>query len=226
MCVVLPTLHALLVLVFMLLFVLAGRFIVGQACLVLWSIWAWSQRSASAAAVANTNSNFGAGPAALPAADLFISLLLAALPLTAEQHSMAVVLLPAVLYEGVFGAAAVALLSGRWVAWLLLWETWLWCCYVNCCSSRCLQEERQAGQGNAAAVAAVYDRRQTCSLGQQQQQQQQLGAQQKLSSYSTGRGSSSSSRALLPALLSRPVVLAAAQLLLPACMAVVAVWRW
>jgi hypothetical protein len=214
-CVVLPALHALLVLVLM----LAGRFIAGQTCLVLWSTWAWGQRSVSAAAVANTNSKLGAGPAATTAADPFISLLLAALPLTAEQHAMAAILLPAALYEGLFGAAAVALLSGRWVAWLLLWETWLWCCYVNCRSSRCSQEEMMAGEGNAAA-AAVYDRGLTCRLGQQQ-----LGARQKLSSYSSSSSSSSSTKAALLVLLSRPIMLAAAQLMLPVCMAVVAVWR-
>jgi hypothetical protein len=202
-------LHALLL--------LAGRFMVGQACLLLWSVWAWSQRRA--AAVAIPNSGFDAGPAAIAAADPFMSLLLAALPLTAQQLSLAAILLPAALYEGSFGAAAVALLSGRWAAWLLLWELWLWCCYVNC-GSRCSQKAEQPGQAHAAAA---YDSRLTCSLGQQQQQQQ-LGAQQKVV-HSRGSNSKSSSRPELLLLLSRPVVLGAVQLLLPVCMAVVAVWR-
>jgi hypothetical protein len=191
--------------------------LLGQACLVLWSVWAWGQRSNSAAAAAAANTK--QGTATVPAGDPFISLLLAALPLTAEQLSVAAVLLPPALYEGLCGAAAVMLMSGRWAAWLLLWEVWLCCCYANCrlgCSSRCLQEAAQPGQEVLVAANGRH------VIHSPSQQQQRLEAPQKLVGCNT---SSASSTQRLLALLSQPILLAAAQLLLPVCMAVVAVWR-
>uniref|UniRef100_A0A383WFS8 Uncharacterized protein n=1 Tax=Tetradesmus obliquus TaxID=3088 RepID=A0A383WFS8_TETOB len=190
--------------------VVPGRFLLGQTCLVLWTVWAWGQRSSAAAAAAATSSMHAT--ATLPAADPFISLLLAALPLTAEQLPMAAVLLPAALYEGLLGVAAVVLISGRWVAWLLLWMLWLWCCSINCSSSRRLQD-------TAAHLGQVHG----TQLAHSQQQQQQL-AQKKLGCSSTSLSSRSCMGWLLAWLL-HPVALAAAQLLLPVCMAVVAVWR-
>jgi hypothetical protein len=200
---------------------LAGRFLLGQASLVLWLVWAWGQRSTSAAAA---NSKHGTA-IAMPAKDPFISLLLAALPLSAEQQSMAAVLLPAALYEGLLGTAAVTLMLGRWAAWLLLWELWLCCCCMNCrCRSTGLQETVQPVQAHFSASA----RQGVCS--HPWQQQQQLLGQHKLlghgSSSSSSSSSSSTSRAQwLLVCLSRPVLLAAAQLLLPVCMAVAAVRR-
>lgn len=127
-------------------YLLAGWFVLGELALLLHLGYAWSQSTRAPAVTANPQAVAAGMPgaaAAVSVVDPFMSLLLAVLPVQPSQLGAAAIALQAAVYEGLYGAVAVALVSGSWLAWLVLWEGWLYCCYYSCTSFMHEQQKQQ-----------------------------------------------------------------------------------
>lgn len=97
----------------------AGAFIAGVCILVAWALFAWKQRKSSRRTEGGQ------------AADPLLSLLLLLLSCSTNQPQLLTVALQAAVYDAGIASTAVALMSGRWMLWLLLWEVWVWSCYCS-----------------------------------------------------------------------------------------------
>ncbi|KAF8063774.1 AP-4 complex subunit sigma [Scenedesmus sp. PABB004] len=98
----------------------AGRLAAGQALLLAWAAAAWAAHRGAG----------DVGPGWRPARpDPLLALLLAAAPVPAKHQAAAAVVAGAALWDGAAGAVVLALLRGRWAAWLLGWPAWLAACW-------------------------------------------------------------------------------------------------